>query len=83
MFKVLALAFLGVSSAYPSFEEWTVTNGVEYKTVTESNYRSYIYDQNVAKIEEHNAGNHTWTMGVNKFADLTAEEFKARGAKLY
>ena len=78
MFKVLALAFLGVSSAYPSFEEWTATNGVEYKTVTESNYRSYIYDQNIAKIEEHNAGNHTWTMGVNKFADLTAEEFKAR-----
>jgi C1A family cysteine protease len=36
-----------------------------------------VYDSNVARILEHNAGNYSWTMGVNKFADLTADEFKA------
>ena len=44
--------------------------------------RRAIYAANVFKIEAHNAeataGQHTWTMGVNKFADLTAAEFGAR-----
>ena len=35
------------------------------------------------KIKAHNAEGHSWTMGVNKFADLTAEEFKALYASGY
>merc|ERR1719170_1750 len=27
-------------------------------------------------IQEHNSGNHTWTMGINQFSDLTPEEFE-------
>jgi hypothetical protein len=30
----------------------------------------------VATIREHNAGDHSWWMGVNKFADLTVDEFR-------
>ncbi len=37
-----------------------------------------IYAANVAKIEQHNAGGHGWTMEVNQFADLTAQEFGAQ-----
>jgi len=28
-------------------------------------------------VREHNAGNHTWTAGINQFSDLTPEEFKS------
>lgn len=45
---------------------------------TERDYRISIYEQNLAKIDAHNAKNLSWTMGVNQFADLTADEFKAR-----
>ena len=38
-----------------------------------------MYATNVARIEKHNAealaGQHTWTQGVNKFADLMPAEF--------
>lgn len=61
----------------PSFEEWSAMNGKVYKP-TERDYRNSVYDANVAKILEHNGGNNSWTMDVNKFADLTGDEFKAR-----
>lgn len=38
--------------------------------------RFSIFKDNVRKIEQHNSENHTWKMTVNKFADLTADEFK-------
>jgi hypothetical protein len=40
--------------------------------------RSAIFAANVAKIDAHNKAGHAWRMGVNAFADLTGEEFKAR-----
>jgi hypothetical protein len=43
----------------------------------------HIFNQNVKTIEAHNAGEHGWTMAVNKFADLVGEEFKARFASGY
>ena len=51
----------------------------EYTTREELVLRRAIYAANVAKIEAHNAeaaqGKHTWTMGVNKFADILPAEF--------
>jgi hypothetical protein len=32
----------------------------------------------VDTVAAHNAGNHTWTMGINQFSDLTPAEFKAQ-----
>lgn len=34
------------------------------------------FKANLLKIEKHNAGNHTWTMGVTQFADMTVGEFE-------
>jgi C1A family cysteine protease len=63
----------------PSFAEWVYANQRSYTTTEELVYRRNIYQQNVERIEVHNAQpNKTWTMAVNKFADLTAEEFGAR-----
>ena len=61
----------------PTFKQWMRVNHKVYQP-TERDYRESVYAANLKKIAEHNAGNHSWTMGVNKFADLTADEFKAR-----
>lgn len=39
-----------------------------------------IFAANVAKINNHNGKAAGWTMSVNKFADLTGDEFKAKYA---
>ncbi len=81
MFKVLALlSMLAATTACdvtPSFDEWATAHGKKYEP-TERDYRNSVYDINVATIEAHNAGNHSWSMAVNKFADLTPKEFAAR-----
>lgn len=78
MFKVLALFSLIASAfAAPTFDEWAAAHGKNYQP-TERDYRQGVYDTNVALIEQHNAGNHNWTMAVNKFADLTSKEFAAK-----
>ncbi len=81
MFKVLAIAASVVVNdlceLVPSFNEWADMYGKTYQP-TEMDYRMSVYADNVAKITEHNCGNHTWTMGVNQFADLTSDEFAAQ-----
>jgi hypothetical protein len=61
---------------YPSFTKWAALNNRTYEP-TERDYRNSVYVNNVRAIRHHNAGNHSWTMAVNKFADLTAAEFQA------
>jgi C1A family cysteine protease len=74
----LALTLYAAScSMQPSFNEWSAEYGKAYEP-TERDYRISVYNDNIAKIEAHNAKNLSWTMGVNQFADLTADEFKAR-----
>lgn len=78
---VVAAATVNVSqmcSEYPSFSDWLAAQGKSYSSATEMDYRNSVYDANVATIAAHNAGNHSWSMGVNKFADLTPEEFAGR-----
>jgi C1A family cysteine protease len=93
-FLAAAFAFLNASSVdnfdsekqytsfeatpFPAFSEWMSVHGRTYSGLTELMFRRDTYEANLNKIEEHNSGNHPWTMGVNKFADLTADEFKAR-----
>lgn len=74
----LALVALATFSAVPpSFDDWTIQHGKAYAP-TERDYRNFVYNTNVAHILSHNAGNSSWTMAVNKFADLTGEEFSAK-----
>jgi len=43
---------------------------------TEDFFNRYnIFKNNVDKINRHNAGNHSFTMGINQFSDLTADEW--------
>jgi KDEL-tailed cysteine endopeptidase len=73
----LALVALAASPLAPSFDAWSAHHGKVYAP-TERDYRNTVYNTNVAHILAHNAGNSSWTMAVNKFADLTADEFAAK-----
>ncbi len=76
MLALALTAFATACSTQPSFNEWADQYGKSYEP-TERDYRISVYEQNLAKIDAHNALNLSWTMGVNQFADLTADEFKA------
>ena len=57
------------------FTEFIKTHNKVYSD-EELGLRFSIFKDNLKKIEEHNEAGHSWTMSVNKFADLTPEEFK-------
>jgi len=42
----------------------------------EVQYRFSVFKSTMDTIYEHNQGNHTWTMGINQFSDLTPSEFE-------
>ena len=80
MFKVLSLVAVvtnALCGTMPNFNEWVEMYGKTYQP-TERDYRETVYSTNVAKISEHNRENHTWTMNINQFADLTEDEFAAK-----
>jgi len=65
------------ASTQVSFGEWAKKHGKTYASKEELVLRRSIFAANVAKINAHNGEGHGWTMSINKFADLTGEEFKA------
>lgn len=56
------------------YEEWIVEHDKSY-----SEERFETFKHNLRFIDEHNRpeNNHTYTVGLNQFADLTDEEFRA------
>ncbi|KAK1678707.1 hypothetical protein QYE76_039555 [Lolium multiflorum] len=61
-------------------ESWMVQYGRVYKDATEKARRFEVFKANVGFIESFNAGNRKFHLGVNQFADITNEEFKAAKA---
>jgi C1A family cysteine protease len=50
--------------------------GKKYE-VPEIFVRFNVFKHNLEQMDEHNRGNHSWTMAVNEFSDLTSDEFYA------
>ncbi|XP_063053585.1 pro-cathepsin H [Engraulis encrasicolus] len=65
---------LGTDDEY-DFKMWMSQYNKQYD-MTEYHHRLKIFAENKRMIEKHNAGNHTFTMGLNQFSDLTFAEFK-------
>nr|GMD71844.1 senescence-specific cysteine protease SAG39-like [Ipomoea batatas] len=60
------------------YEQWIVEYGRVYANETEKVERFRIFKANVNFIDSFNQeGNHTFTVGINEFADLTNDEFKS------
>ena len=64
------------------FQEWKLTENRLYNSPREEHYRLSIFYQNLQMINAHNSGSHSYTLGINQYADLSPEEFvaKYRGA---
>jgi len=81
-FLVLALT-VAASQALLLDDQWEnfkVTFAKKYGSDEEHQHRRNAFAENLAFIEKHNAehslGLHTFTVGINKFSDMTGEEFK-------
>merc|ERR1711935_1093844 len=76
---IISLAFLALASAtsLSQFQSFEQKFGKSYKSQTERLTRFATFMKNVKEIEEHNkSGKSTYKKVINKFADMTQEEFK-------
>jgi len=71
-----ACAAVSESDAQSQFVSFVQRFGRQYST-DQIFTRYNIFKANLDLISEHNSGNHSWTMGVNQFADMTSAEFKS------
>jgi len=78
---VLAMAFVATQALDldSEWEQFKIEYGKTLLTGQEHDMRKNIFAANLKFIERHNAehalGLHTFTVGINQFADLTNEEF--------
>jgi hypothetical protein len=73
---VLASATLTEEQNQFLFTKWIAQFGKSYET-NDFFSRYNVFTANLVKIQEHNAGNHSYTFAMNQFGDLTEAEFKA------
>ncbi|KAG8497973.1 hypothetical protein CXB51_006916 [Gossypium anomalum] len=59
------------------YETWLVKHGKAYNDLGEKEKRFDIFKDNLKFIVEHNLVNRTYKVGLNRFADMTNEEYKA------
>ncbi|XP_015790998.1 cathepsin L1 [Tetranychus urticae] len=78
---IVTLFTFATSSVILADKEWTLfkaTYGKNYPSLEEENYRKNIFNENLKKIKLHNEkairGEHSYQLGITKFADLTIEE---------
>jgi len=75
VFLGVACAFVSESSYQDAFVAWMQKFGKSYAP-EEFFYRYNTFKSNYDFVEKHNAANNTWTVELNKFADLSGAEFK-------
>jgi len=82
MSKFLIVAVQACAAAVPdstkleSFKQWMVEHGKVYDSDEVFGKRFDIFADNLIKIDAINAADRGWTAGVNKFSDLTWDEFR-------
>jgi len=74
---VLLPIIISAFSVEDSFVSWVRLHEKKYSHDNEYQYRLSVYRSNLQFIEEHNRKNLGFTVAMNKFGDLTLQEFKA------
>ena len=61
------------------YEGWLIRHDKAYNGLGEKDRRFEIFKDNLRFIDEHNRpeNNHSFSLGLNRFADLTNEEFRS------
>jgi len=70
------IAPLSTQEYEQEFSAWVGTHNKAY-TADQFFYRFGVFRKALDTIRNHNSKGLSWTMGLNKFADLTSEEFSA------
>ena len=78
LLAVGAVIYLSSSNDNAEFENFLATYNKGYNSVSEYEMRKAIFEDNLNYINQMNSENHSFTLGMNEFGDLTLEEFKAR-----
>jgi cathepsin L len=75
---LLFLFVLEIIVGAETFEEFVQEFGKLYRSNEEYAFRKSVFDRNVKDIALHNSLNKTWTLGIDRFSDLSRDEFAAR-----
>lgn len=59
------------------YQAWLVKHKRSSNDLEEMEKRFQIFKDNLRFIDEHNAGSHGFKLGLNRFADLTNEEYRS------
>lgn len=61
------------------YESWLAKHGKSYNALGEKEKRFQIFKENLRYIDEHNfVEDRSFKLGLNKFADLTNEEYRSK-----
>ena len=73
MWMLLPLLLVSSTLGNPRahFQSFKTRMNKTYTSLQEEETRFAIFQDNLKRIEKHNAESHSWTMGVTKFADMT------------
>lgn len=66
------------SDAMALYESWLVKHGKAYNAIGEKERRFEIFKDNLRFIDEHNCVDRPYKLGLNRFADLTNEEYRSK-----
>ncbi|CAA2990884.1 cysteine ase RD21A-like [Olea europaea subsp. europaea] len=59
------------------YESWLLTHGKAYNGIGEKERRFEIFKDNLRFIDEHNSVDREYKVGLNRFSDLTNEEYQS------
>jgi len=80
VFVFLCCVAFASAATIDEFQAFKTKFQKEYANDAEDVYRMKVFSENLEKISKHNEeaskGMHTFTLGINKFADLTIEEWR-------